>query len=282
MQYAGGLAPKATLLYVKSTDSVNSALYAVQQNLAPIISMSFQACEQLISSQPLQFADAYRQLAQQANAQGITWMVSSGDSGAAGCDLGSPMQATNGLGVNVFASVPEVTGVGGTMFNEGSSNYWSATNSSTKSSALSYIPEATWNDTADVGVLASSGGGVSTFFAKPSWQTGPGVPNDNARDVPDVALAAAANHDPYLVETQGVFNGIGGTSAACPAFAGMVALLNQYLLASGKITKPGLQNINPNLYHLAQVNPAVYHDVTVGTNIVPCKIGTKEDRKSVV
>ena len=275
LQYAGGLAPKATLLYVKSTDSVNSALYAVQQNLAPIISMSFQACEQLISSQPLQFADAYRQLAQQANAQGITWMVSSGDAGAAACDMGGVKLAVNGLDVNVLASVPEVTGVGGTMFNEGNGNYWSPTGNSDYSSVLSYIPEAAWNDTATMGTIWASGGGASTSYSKPSWQTGAGVPNDQARDVPDVSLSASG-HDAYFVMTQGKFGGVMGTSAACPSFAGMVALLNQYLLSTGKITKPGLSNINPNLYHLAAVNPGVYHDVTVGTNIVPCTTGTKD------
>jgi subtilase family serine protease len=275
LQYAGGLAPKATLLYVNSTSPVNSALYAVQQNLAPIISMSFQGCEQLITSQPLQFADAYRQLAQQANAQGITWMVSSGDAGAAACDMGGVKLAVNGLDVNVLASVPEVTGVGGTMFNEGNGNYWSPTGNSDYSSALSYIPESTWNDTATMGTIWASGGGVSTSYSKPSWQTGAGVPNDQARDVPDVSLFASG-HDAYFVMTQGKFGGVMGTSAACPSFAGMVALLNQYLLSTGKITKPGLSNINPNLYHLAAVNPGVYHDVTVGTNIVPCTTGTKD------
>ena len=274
LQYAGGMAPKATLLYVNSTNPVNSAQYAVDQNLAPVLSMSFGGCEQLITSQPLQFADAYRQLAQQANAQGITWMVSSGDSGAAACDQGGPALAVNGLDVNVLASVPEVTGVGGTMFNEGNGNYWGSPNSD-YSSALSYIPEAAWNDTAALGAIWSSGGGVSAYYSKPSWQTGAGVPNDGHRDVPDVSLTASG-HDGYYVMTQGQFGGVMGTSAACPTFAGMVALLNQYLLSTGKITQPGLSNINPNLYHLAQVSPGVYHDVTVGTNIVPCKIGTKD------
>src|SRR5207249_11940522 len=52
--------------------------------------------------------------------------------------------------------------------------------------------------------------------------------------------------------------------------------LNQYLVSTGKITKPGLSNINPNLYRLAQVSPGVFHDVTTGSNIVPCKTGTRD------
>jgi uncharacterized protein (TIGR03437 family) len=276
LQMVGGIAPNATLIYVTSTVFVYSAEYAVDQNLAPIISMSFGTCASQVSSQPLQFADAYRALAQQANAQGITWVVSSGDTGAAGCDYGGPTLATKGLDVNIFAAVPEVTGVGGTTFNEGSGNYWNSSNSSTAVSARSYIPEKAWNSTASMGKIWSTGGGVCTYFTKPSWQTGPGVPNDNARDVPDIALAAAGDHDGYLVYNEGNIAVIGGTSASAPVFAGIVALLNQYLVSTGKQSKPGLGNINPNLYHLASTNPGVFHDVTVGDNIVPCQSGTKD------
>src|SRR5439155_1126952 len=228
------------------------------------LSMSFRVCERLVSSQPVQFADAYRALAQQANSQGMTMLVSSGDSGAAGCDPGGPTQATKGLGVNILASAPEVTAVGGTTFNEGSGNYWSSSNNSTtRASALSYIPETSWNDTPSLGALWSTGGGLSLYYAKPSWQTGPGVPNDSVRDMPDISLTASG-HDGYLVLTQGALGPVMGTSASAPTFAGIVALLNQYLVSTGKITKPGLSNINPNLYRLAQVSPGVFHDVTTG------------------
>jgi subtilase family serine protease len=64
----------------------------------------------------------------------------------------------------------------------------------------------------------------------------------------------------------------GGTSAATPLFAGILTLLNQYLAASGKPS--GLGNINPTLYHLAQTTTGIFHDVTVGSNIVPCKAGS--------
>lgn len=177
-------------------------------------------------------------------------------------------EATYGLAVDFPASIPEVTAVGGTEFNEGSGNYWSNTNSSTLASASSYIPEIAWNDTAEVGHLAASGGGASTFYPKPPWQTGPGVPNDGARDVPDVSMAASPYHDGYVAIEAGQAGicCVGGTSAATPVFAGIVALLNQYLGSNGQ------GNINPNLYRLAQTN--VFYDIVAGSNIVPCVVGS--------
>jgi uncharacterized protein (TIGR03437 family) len=256
-------------VFVYSTNVLTSAQYAIDQNVAPILSMSYGACELAITSNS-SGANVYRSVAQQANAQGITWLASSGDSGSAGCDR-NVAAGTKGKAVEIPASVPEVTAVGGTEFNEGSGTYWSNTNApGTGGSALSYIPEKAWNDTALAGSLSATGGGTSIFFPKPSWQVGQNVPNDNARDVPDISFAASPAHDFYLVVSNGSVAGIGGTSAATPVFAGMLALLNQSL----RQTKPGLGNINPNLYRLAQTVPNIFHDVTVGSNIVPCAPGT--------
>ncbi|MGA2883272.1 MAG: protease pro-enzyme activation domain-containing protein, partial [Bryobacteraceae bacterium] len=273
LEYAGGMAPNATILFVYSTDVWTSIAYAVDQALAPVISTSYGYCEPLISSAPASTAAYLQSVAQQANSMGITWLASSGDTGAADCDLTSEQVATQGLAVDLPASVPEVTGVGGTEFMEGSGHYWSSTNNANGSSALSYIPEMAWNDTAAMGELLSTGGGASIFFAKPSWQSGTGVPNDNARDVPDVAFAAALAHDPYQIYANGEAWYVGGTSAPAPVFSGVLALLNQYLVASGSLSKPGLGNINPTLYRLAQT-PGIFHDVTVGNNIVPCASGS--------
>ena len=66
-------------------------------------------------------------------------------------------------------------------------------------SARSYIPERAWNDSGNGKLLAASGGGVSAAYPRPDWQTGPGVPNDNARHVPDIAFTASRDHDPYLI-----------------------------------------------------------------------------------
>jgi subtilase family serine protease len=206
---------------------------------------------------------------QQANVQGITVVVSSGDAGAAGCDTAfASSSATNGEAVEFPAGVPDVTAVGGTEFNEGNGNYWSSTNSSTLASALSYIPETAWNESLLENELAASGGGISSIYPQPSWQVGPGLQTWGARAVPDVALDAANDHDPYVIVTGGQAGFYGGTSAAAPVFAGIIALVNQYEHSGGQ------GNINPNLYRLAQTN--IFHDITTGNNIVPCVSGTPD------
>jgi uncharacterized protein (TIGR03437 family) len=273
LEVSGGIAPDATVIYVYSTNVFTSVMYAVSQNLAPIISMSYGGCEAKVSG-TVTNADSIRSIAQQANSQGITWVASTGDVGAAGCDTGANEKvASQGLAVQIPASIPEVTAVGGAEFMEGAGTYWSNTS---PTSALSYIPEMVWNDTAVGAGLSSGGGGASIFFSKPAWQTGPGVPADNARDIPDIAFTAANDHDPYLIIKEGKVIPIGGTSASTPAFGGMLVLLNQYLVSTGALAKPGLGNINPNLYSLAQTSPSIFHDITTGNNIVPCTAGTPD------
>ena len=274
LDWTGAVARNATISYVYSQNVITSFEYAIDQNLAPVISMSYGGCELKISSSPASTASTYRTLAQQAVAEGITWLASSGDSGAASCDASGAVSASGGLSVNMPASIPEVTAVGGTTFNEGITNYWSSTTGANGATALSYIPENAWNDTAANNGLSSTGGGLSVFYAKPSWQSAPGVPADGARDVPDVSFAASANHDGYIIVISGKVGIYGGTSAATPVFAGIVTLLNHYLILNGAQTTAGLGNINPTLYGLARNNPSVFHDVTLGNNIVPCKVGT--------
>ncbi|MGA3204150.1 MAG: S53 family peptidase, partial [Bryobacteraceae bacterium] len=254
LEWSGAVAYNATIIYVNSKDVNISAQYAIDNNLAPVMSYSYSLCEQETTT-------AFRSIAQQAAAQGITWMASSGDSGSTACDPDTTAsQATLGLAVNVPASFPEITAVGGTMFNEGTGVYWSSANGTNLESALSYIPEIVWNeDNGDYYGIASGGGGASLFFSKPAWQAGPGVPNDGARDVPDVAMNAAI-HDGYAVTSGGVQEFLAGTSAASPTFAGIVALLNQYLVKHGTIQTAGLGNINPTLYRLAQSSSGIFHD----------------------
>ena len=270
VEWTGAIAQNAQIVFVNSTNVYNSLQYAIDQVLAPVISMSYGYCEPQISSNPSATGQAIRALAQQANASGITWMAASGDSGAADCDTGS--SATTGLSVDLPGSVPEVTSVGGTEFNEGGGDYFSATNGANGGSAKSYIPEMVWNDTATRNKLLGGGGGQSILFTKPSWQTGPGVPNDGARDVPDISFAASPDHDGFRVVLNGATGIFGGTSVAAPVFAGMVSLLNQAQMAAGGPS--GLGNINPKLYSLAQTAPYVFHDVTVGSNAVPCTAGS--------
>ena len=271
VEWAGAVARGAQIIYVNSGNPLNSVAYAIDQNLAPIITYSFGSCEQDDVS--------LRSIAQQANAQGITWMAAAGDSGAATCDLlySPTAQASLGPTASFPADLPEVTAVGGTQFADSGGNYW-ATNNSTDASALSYIPETVWNSNSTSTLKDAAGGGPSSFFTKPWWQIG--TPDDNSRDVPDVSLSAGT-HDAYLITTTASaaansFAAVGGTSASSPSFAGIVALLNQYLVNRGTIAQPGLGNINPVLYRMAQSATDVFHDITTGNNNVPCVQGSPQ------
>ena len=283
VQWAGAVAPKATIIYVNSTNAFNSMGYAIGQNLAPVISISYGDCEANWLTSDINTLVAW---GQQANAQGETIVGPSGDTGAADCDFptGPPIKAASlGLAVDIPAALPYVTGVGGTTFNEGAGTFWNSTNNLSNGSALSYIPEIAWNDTAieiatPLGSLAATGGGVSTIFTKPTFQVGTGVPNDGHRDVPDISFAGSFDNDGYLICSQGsCVNGfrftdnslfvVGGTSAGVPTFAAIVALMNQKLGASQG-------NVNTRLYQLAGTSTDAFHDITIGDNKVPCIAGT--------
>ncbi len=281
-----------------TTDGVDlSEVFIIDHDLWDVMTESFGGCE---AHETAAEATSISQLAEEAAAQGITYIVSSDDSGAEGCDSPTSV-ATGPLSVNVLASTPFTVAVGGTTFDENGSNptYWSASNGTGFESALSYIPEDVWNESCSAAkcgsdvTLWASGGGVSTYFPKPSWQSGvPGIPNDGFRDVPDVALSASS-HDPYLLCLEGScvpdsqgdieFATVSGTSAAAPSFAGIIALLN------AKLNTPRQGQINYVLYRLAaaeilsQCNasnhvtlPAsscVFNDVTSGNNAVPGETG---------
>jgi Pro-kumamolisin, activation domain/Bacterial Ig-like domain (group 3) len=304
VSWSGGIAPNATINFVLSastntTDGVDlSELYIIDNNLADVMTESFGACEAAFTSAQ---ATAISQLAEQAAAQGITYMVSTGDTGSAGCDNLAETRATGPLSVNMLASSPFDVAVGGTMFNEHGQNstYWNSTNDGLDAhSAKSYIPESVWSETCTTACpgfpppLAAGGGGASSFFAKPSWQAGvTGIPSDGKRDLPDVSLTAAA-HDGYLLcLLRSCFGGgafvVLGTSASAPAFAGVMALVDQAMGGQGPPQRQGQANYV--LYRLAaaetlsQCNgskttgaPAstcVFNDVTAGNNAVPGEAG---------
>ncbi len=272
VEWSGAVAPMATVKFVVSastntTDGIDlSSQYIVSNNLAPVLSVSFGSCEAQMGSAERSF---YNNLWQQAAAQGITALVAAGDSGAAGCDSPSESTATLGQAVNGLCSTPYSVCVGGTEFNENGNNslYWSANNNASYGSALSYIPEVAWNESGSNGGsdLWAGGGGASAYYSKPSWQSGPGVPADSKRDVPDISLTAAT-HDGYLVDILGGFYLIGGTSCASPSFAGIMALVNQK-------TGERQGNVNTVLYPLASTEDSggaqVFHAITGGNNTVP-------------
>jgi Pro-kumamolisin, activation domain/Bacterial Ig-like domain (group 3) len=219
--------------------------------------------------------------------------------------------------------------------------YWSITNNSTtQASALGYIPETTWNDSCtnaiwetvsglsqspetncnnpqlnDVVTEGGSGGpsdcttptgstpaSCTGGYAKPSWQTGSGVPNDEKRDLPDVSLFASNGFAGsfYIIcqsdQTDGScsssspdqnFLGFGGTSVSSPAFAGIMALVNQQ-------TGSRQGNANYVLYKLAAkdtlascnassgpASTCIFNDVTSGTNAMPCATGSPNCTTSI-
>lgn len=325
LELSGGAAANATIVFLNSTAVFDSLEYAIQNKVngvqIPILSISYGNCEPNWSSADIATVEADFQ---QANAQGQTVLGPAGDNAAADCDAAESANAppitsaTQGLQVDYPASSAYVTGMGGSEFmgdgtaqnpSTGADQYWSGAGGSADAitTALSYIPEMVWNDTTisiqNGGGLDGGGGGKSGLFPKPSWQTGvAGIPNDGARDVPDLSVSASDYHDPYLVCTQIILdsdstgtnyvsscnNGFrisdpgyqddqtvtafGGTSASAPSFAGVLALIEQ------KVGVPqGLGNINPTLYKLAST-PSTYasafHDITTGNNIVPCTAGS--------
>lgn len=305
IEWAGAIAKGATIDFVyvgnnPNFSAFNALEYAIDEKIAPIISVSYGACETAVQKAGFSLENAF----QQAAAQGQTILAASGDQGSTACS-----GDTNGLtttqqfteAVNYPASSPYVTGVGGTEISsadDSSSNttYWS-TNGSTDvlTSAKTYIPEIAWNDNSTQFGLSSSGGGPSALFAKPSYQTGvAGIPNDGKRDVPDVSLYSSPSFPGYLFCTSDTSNWVaasssgpaqaascnsgfrdgtsggqyltvaGGTSFATPIFAGMLALINQK-----QEWTAGQGQANITLYKLASNSTTystAFHDVTSGNN----------------
>ena len=328
VQWAGGVARNATIDFVTSAstnagDGVNlSAEYILDNNLAPILSYSYGLCEADLGTAGNTFSAS---LWQQAATQGITVLVATGDTGASICEnplnsITTEQPATTGLAVSGIASTPNNVAVGGTDFDEWNTwaTYWNSNNDSTTGeSALSYIPEMTYNDsctnfifgedgfstneetncnnTASLGQVIApfgGGGGASTVYTKPVWQTGLGVPTDGARDLPDLSLFAgdgtivgsayivcqADTNAPCVQTAQGVeFDLVGGTSVSAQVFAGIMAMVDQK--AGGR-----LGNIDQaGMYTLAAAPPAsscnssgtpssscIFYDVTLGTIAMPC------------
>jgi Pro-kumamolisin, activation domain/Bacterial Ig-like domain (group 3) len=346
LEWAGSIAKGATIKFVVSATTNTTlgvdlaAQFAVDQNIAPIISESYGLCEAVLGTAGNQF---FNSLWQQAAAQGITAVLAAGDSGSAGCDghdNAPPAPAEFGLQVSGFASTPYNVAVGGTDFNDiaSPSTFWKPTSDPvTQESAVGYIPEVPWDDTCtssalsffgfpgtaiancnnlellqDVVDTVGGGGGKSSCtvgdgqditscsggYAKPSWQTGLGVPADQKRDIPDVSLFAADGFFTstfYIIceadQTDGVscdaqngeFLGVGGTSASAPSFAGIMAMVDQK-------TASRQGNANYVLYKLAAQTGAnctsatagstsstcAFYDITTGTNAMPCD-GTPAD-----
>jgi subtilase family serine protease len=310
VEVSGAIAPNATVnLYISNGSDFQdpvflSALRAVEDNQASVLSVSFGACERFEGNSGNQL---WSELWEEAAAQGQTVFVSSGDSGSAGCDPGADYPSEFGLAVNGIGSTPWNVAVGGTDFYysdyatgaASAATLWNQTNDPNLGSLKAPLPEQVWNDYLGLDAVdlypgsdgdIAGGGGASSCtvlssanactsgYAKPTWQTGPGVPADGVRDVPDVSLFASngANMSAFAIcpfqgecapgsdNTAEIYL-VGGTSASSPSMAGIMALINQ------KYGRQGQANFT--IYPLSQQKPSAFHDVTLGNNNVNCLQG---------
>jgi subtilase family serine protease len=224
-EWTGAAAPGADIELASCADTSvsfggDTAAYNLINSATPpqIISYSYGECEAFLGSSGNAF---YNVTWQQAAAEGVSMFVAAGDWGAAVCDasFAEGVYALDGIAVNGLASTPYNLAAGGTDFSdvyEGTtSTYWNTTNTSARESAISYIPEMTWNDSCGGSVLAAyygyssnldfcnssigsnfinivaGSGGFSFVYPKPSWQSIYGNPTDGDRDLPDVSLFAS-------------------------------------------------------------------------------------------
>lgn len=247
MEVIMSMAPKLSKLIVyeapNTTQGYNDEFARIVNDRTPVISVSWGDCETNTGQQEAQQENTYFQT---AAAQGQSILVASGDSGSETCWQQNYNPA---LVADDPATQPYVTAVGGTTLALNSNN--------------SYASEHVWNG----GFLGgASGGGISQFWKQPSWQTGPGTQNSYSngnRETPDVSLDAdPATGYPIYCTAGSNCSGlggsgwltIGGTSAAAPMWAAMVALANQQAAKAGK---GHLGFLNPLLYKIG--SGANYH-----------------------
>jgi trimeric autotransporter adhesin len=292
---------------------------AVDDDAASILSLSFQTPEVGNPQATLQF---FNDLWEQAAAQGQTVMVAAGDSGSASAVELYGLGVNGFASTPWDVAVGGTDAYFGDFATGGASiaSYWSNANDANLGSLQKPMSEQPWNGSqyglnsttydpvADQPSTGGAGGGGASSCAmsspgvptlidellgidpqvcisgypKPSWQVGPGVPNDTVRDLPDVSLFASVGYNGVVwpicaspgdcTETnpasgQTLVTGVGGTSASAPAMAGVLALIEQKYGPQGQA--------NYTLYPLARQFPTAFNDITVGSNNQPCEIGAQ-------
>lgn len=248
IEVAGSAAPGASLaVYFVGTASTNNWVDAItaaindSTNNPSVLSISWGLAE---DAAPPQFLTPVDQALTSAAAVGLTVLIASGDQGSTGSwgQQGPPDTLAH---VNFAASSPNATGVGGTVLQPDGSG--------------GVAGEVVWNNGA---TTAASGGGVSKFFnTVPSFQSAAGIspvsanpPNNPGRGVPDVS----ANADNYQIFVRGQNVPVGGTSAATPLWAALIARVNQ-----GISGRAGL--LQAMLYGPLRTAGAL-NDITTGDN----------------
>ncbi|MFJ2160634.1 protease pro-enzyme activation domain-containing protein [Streptomyces sp. NPDC087856] len=224
------IAPKAnvTVFEGPNSDAGEVDTYqAIVDSGIPTTSISWGASESQRTTSNINAVDA---VFKAGAAEGLGFYAASGDDGSDDAGNGTTT-------VDYPASDPYVTGVGGTKLTVTSSNAFSK--------------EVAWS---------GGGGGKSSVFKIPSWQTAvQKTAGGGYRQVPDVS--AHANPSPGVsIYSQGTWTSVGGTSAAAPEWAAFGALYNQQAAASGKAN---LGFANPALYAAKGTG---FHDITSGSN----------------
>lgn len=224
------IAPKAnvTVFEGPNSDAGEVDTYqAIVDSGIPTTSISWGASESQRTTSNINAVDA---VFKAGAAEGLGFYAASGDDGSDDAGDGTTT-------VDYPASDPYVTGVGGTKL--------------TVTSANAFSKEVAWS---------GGGGGKSSVFKIPSWQTAvQKSAGGGYRQVPDVS--AHANPSPGVsIYSQGTWTSVGGTSAAAPEWAAFGALYNQQAAAAGKAN---LGFANPALY---TANGTGFHDITSGSN----------------
>jgi len=199
---------------------------------------------QLSSSWTYSIDSVTDEIFQQMAAQGQSFFNAAGDGDAWVGTIASP------------SDDPNITSVGGTTL-------------TTSGPGGAWVSETVWNWGLEFGTNydgVGSGGGISTSYAIPAWQTGVSMANNQGstsyRNIPDVALTA---DNIFLVANNGQSGSVGGTSCATPLWAAFTALANEQAAAHGR---PPLGFLNPALYALGGGShyTSYFHDVTTGNN----------------
>jgi subtilase family serine protease len=262
VEWAHAMAPQANILLVETPVNetigtagfpqiVKAEEYVINHKMGDVISQSFGAAEQTFPSQKslLALRGAYTLAAK----HDVTVLASSGDAGASSPSDAAQTTFFTKPVVNWPASDPLVTGVGGTQLHLNQAGARTA-------------PDNVWNDTKLLGSPAAGGGGVSSVFARPSFQSSVASVVGTHRGVPDVALSAAVNGAAIIFQG-GSWGLVGGTSWASPTFAGIVAVADQ-------VAGHDLGDLNPLLYKLG-AGSAGLPDITRGNNTVSFSQGGK-------
>lgn len=260
LQVAHAIAPDARMVLVNARSTVNGGgTYVKIAELMESVDRQFPGavwtlsigwgCDKLITAADLA---PIRSAIAAAASRGTTVFDASGDLAGLECKRGHDWSAPPGpsdVGLDAVASLPEVTSVGGTTLSTDEHYRW--------------LGEQSWTD---VPLTQGSGGGVSSLFDRPPWQAAVLATSNTVRRLaPDISAVADSLTGAAIVVRQQLAVG-GGTSQAAPIWAGIAAVMNQFLLSNGG---RALGDLNPVLYRLAAgASRPGFHDITMGTNAV--------------